>query len=206
MFCTGEILTPAACRSFFLLFPGVGLYDMYGPTEATVEVTALHCTAESVLGARTKPLGVLMNNVQAHVADAVHAGATVQLGGAPHTLGGTYYQPTLLTNVRPDMQCAREETFGPVAAVIRFTTEDDAIQLANDTEFGLASYFFSRNMARIWRVAERLETGIVGVNEGIISTPVAPFGGVKASGIGREGSRHGLDEYTELKYLCMGGT
>ena len=147
-----------------------------------------------------------LDKVQAHVADAVHAGATVQLGGAPHTLGGTYYEPTLLTSVRPDMQCAREETFGPVAAVIRFTTEDEAIQLANDTEFGLASYFFSRNMARIWRVAERLETGIVGVNEGIISTPVAPFGGVKASGIGREGSRHGLDEYTELKYLCMGGT
>ena len=147
-----------------------------------------------------------LDKVQTHVADAVHEGAAVQLGGAPHTLGGTYYQPTLLTGVRPDMRCAQEETFGPVAAVIRFATEDEAIQLANDTEFGLASYFFSRNMARIWRVAERLETGIVGVNEGIISTPVAPFGGVKASGIGREGSRHGLDEYTELKYLCMGGT
>ena len=146
-----------------------------------------------------------LRKVETHVADAVAGGAQVELGGAPHSRGGTYYQPTLLTGVRSDMRCAREETFGPVSAVIRFATEKEAVAMANDTEFGLASYFYARDMARIWRVAEQLETGIVGVNEGIISTPVAPFGGVKASGIGREGSRHGLDEYTELKYLCMGG-
>ena len=103
------------------------------------------------------------------------------------------------------MQCVREETFGPVSAVMKFATEAEAIRIANDSEYGLAAYFYSRDLHRVWRVAEQLETGIVGVNEGIISTPVAPFGGVKASGIGREGSRYGLDEYLELKYLCMGG-
>ena len=145
-----------------------------------------------------------VEKVKTHVADAVAHGAAIELGGAPHALGGTYFQPTLLTGVRPEMLCAQEETFGPVAAVLRFTTEEEALRLANDTEFGLAAYFYSRDIGRIWRVAERLEAGIVGVNEGIISTPVAPFGGVKASGIGREGSRYGLDEYTEIKYLCMG--
>ncbi len=147
-----------------------------------------------------------VEKVKAHVADAVEQGAAVELGGSPHELGGTYFQPTLLTGVTPSMRCAREETFGPVSSVIRFETEADAIRLANDTEYGLAAYFYSRDIDRIWRVAEQIETGIVGVNEGIISTPVAPFGGVKASGIGREGSRHGLDEYTELKYLCMSPT
>ena len=145
-----------------------------------------------------------LEKVTAHVADAMAGGATVAMGGEPHALGGTYFQPTLLTGVTPDMRCAREETFGPVSSVMRFKTEEEAIRLANDTEFGLAAYFYSRDVGRIWRVAEQLETGIVGVNEGIISTPVAPFGGVKASGIGREGSRYGLDEYTELKYVCMG--
>ena len=145
-----------------------------------------------------------LRKVEAHVADALANGATLELGGEAHPLGGTYYQPTLLTGIEPGMLCTREETFGPVSAVMRFATEEEVIEQANNTEYGLAAYFYSQNVDRIWRVAEQLETGIVGVNEGIISTPVAPFGGVKASGIGREGSRHGLDEYTELKYLCMG--
>ena len=147
-----------------------------------------------------------LEKVEAHVSDAIEGGATVELGGKPHSLGGTYYQPTLLTGVRSGMRCVREETFGPVAAVMRFKNEEDAVELANDTEYGLAAYFYCHDMNRVWRVAEQLEAGIVGVNEGIISTPVAPFGGIKASGIGREGSRYGLDEYMELKYLCMGST
>ena len=147
-----------------------------------------------------------LEKVQAHVADALAGGATLGLGGTVHELGGSYFQPTLLTGVQSGMRCVREETFGPVAAVMRFRTEAEAVRLANDTEYGLAAYFYSRDLHRVWRVAEQLETGIVGVNEGIISTPVAPFGGVKASGIGREGSRYGLDEYMELKYLCMGSS
>ena len=151
----------------------------------------------------------LINNdafeeVEAHVADAMAKGATLELGGSAHELGGSYFQPTLLTGVQAGMRCLSEETFGPVSMIMRFNTEAEAVQLANDTEYGLAAYFYSRDIHRVWRVAEQLETGIVGVNEGIISTPVAPFGGVKASGIGREGSRHGLDEYMELKYVCMG--
>jgi succinate-semialdehyde dehydrogenase/glutarate-semialdehyde dehydrogenase len=145
-----------------------------------------------------------VEKVQAHVADALAGGATLELGGKPHPLGKTYFEPTLLTGVQTSMQCTREETFGPLAAVMRFASEDEAIRLANDTEYGLAAYFYTRDVHRIWRVAEQLETGIVGVNEGIISTPVAPFGGVKASGLGREGSRYGLEEYLELKYVCMG--
>jgi succinate-semialdehyde dehydrogenase/glutarate-semialdehyde dehydrogenase len=145
-----------------------------------------------------------LEKVQAHVADAMAKGATVELGGSAHELGGTYFEPTLLTGVQAGMRCLSEETFGPVSVIMRFHTEAEAVQLANDTEYGLAAYFYSRDIHRVWRVAEQLETGIVGVNEGIISTPVAPFGGVKASGIGREGSRHGLDEYMEFKYVCMG--
>ena len=131
-------------------------------------------------------------------------GAKVLTGGSRHSLGGNFFQPTVLSEVTPKMLVAREETFGPLAPVFHFETEEEAVQMANDTEFGLASYFFSRDIGRIWRVGEALEYGMVGINTGIISTEIAPFGGVKASGIGREGSRHGLDEYTELKYLCMG--
>ena len=126
-------------------------------------------------------------------------------GGARHALGGSFFQPTLLTGVTPDMAVAREETFGPVAPLFRFSTEDEAIRMANDTEFGLAAYFYSRDVGRVWRVSEGLEYGIVGVNEGIISNEVAPFGGVKESGIGREGSKYGIDDFIEIKYLCMGG-
>jgi succinate-semialdehyde dehydrogenase/glutarate-semialdehyde dehydrogenase len=140
-----------------------------------------------------------------HVADAVSKGATVLTGGKRVEGAGHFYQPTVLTNVKEGMLILREETFGPVAPLVKFDTEEEAIRLANDTEFGLASYFYSRDIARVWRVAEALECGIVGINEGIISTEVAPFGGIKESGVGREGSKYGIDDYLEIKYLCFGG-
>ncbi|MBI3453222.1 MAG: NADP-dependent succinate-semialdehyde dehydrogenase [Rhodospirillales bacterium] len=143
--------------------------------------------------------------VEAHIKDATSKGAKITAGGKPHALGGTFFQPTILTEVTPQMAVAREETFGPVAPLFRFKTEADAIRLANDTEFGLASYFYGRDIGRIWRVAEALEYGMVGINTGIISTEIAPFGGVKESGIGREGSKYGLEDFLEVKYLCMGG-
>ncbi len=146
-----------------------------------------------------------VDKVEEHIADAVAKGARVIAGGKRHELGGTFFEPTVLVDVDTQMKVAREETFGPVAPLFRFSTEDEAIRLANDTEFGLAAYFYSRDIGRIWRVAEALEYGIVGINEGIISTEVAPFGGMKESGIGREGARHGLDEFLEVKYMCMGG-
>ena len=126
-------------------------------------------------------------------------------GGKPHALGRTYFEPTILADITPAMRVAREEIFGPVAPLFRFKDEAEAIRMANDTEFGLASYFYARDVGRIFRVAEALEYGMVGVNSGLISTEIAPFGGVKSSGLGREGSRHGLDDYLELKYVCMGG-
>jgi succinate-semialdehyde dehydrogenase/glutarate-semialdehyde dehydrogenase len=143
--------------------------------------------------------------VEEHIADAKAHGGEVILGGARHELGQTFFQPTIITGVTSDMMVATEETFGPVAPLFRFHDEDEAIALANATEFGLASYFYARDIGRVWRVAEALESGIVGINEGIISNEVAPFGGIKESGIGREGSKYGMDDYTELKYLCMGG-
>ncbi|WP_334189705.1 NAD-dependent succinate-semialdehyde dehydrogenase [Noviherbaspirillum sp.] len=143
--------------------------------------------------------------VQEHVADAVAKGAKVLTGGKPHALGGHFYEPTVLSGVTGDMLVMREETFGPVAAVATFRTEEEAVAAANDTEFGLASYFYSRDIGRVWRVAEKLEYGMVGINTGIISNEVAPFGGVKQSGLGREGSKYGIEEYLEMKYLCMGG-
>jgi succinate-semialdehyde dehydrogenase/glutarate-semialdehyde dehydrogenase len=143
--------------------------------------------------------------VEAHIKDAVSKGAVIRAGGSRHSLGGRFFEPTILTDVTPSMLVAREETFGPVAPLFRFKTEKDAIALANATEFGLAAYFYGRDIARVWRVAEALEYGIVGVNTGIISTEVAPFGGVKESGIGREGSKYGIEEYLELKYVCLGG-
>jgi succinate-semialdehyde dehydrogenase/glutarate-semialdehyde dehydrogenase len=143
--------------------------------------------------------------VEEHIADAVAKGGQIAHGGKRHALGGTFFQPTVVTNVTSDMLMAREETFGPVAPLFRFETESQAIRMANDTEFGLASYFYTRDLARSWRVSEALEYGIVGLNTGLISTEVAPFGGVKESGIGREGSRYGILDYTELKYVCVGG-
>jgi succinate-semialdehyde dehydrogenase/glutarate-semialdehyde dehydrogenase len=133
-------------------------------------------------------------------------GAQIAFGGKRHPLGGTFFQPTILTNVTTDMLVAREETFGPVAPLFRFETEAEAVRMANDTEFGLASYFYTRDLARSWRVAEALEYGIVGLNTGLISTEVAPFGGIKESGVGREGSKYGILDFTELKYLCVGLT
>ncbi|HSR61924.1 MAG TPA: aldehyde dehydrogenase family protein, partial [Gammaproteobacteria bacterium] len=137
--------------------------------------------------------------------NALDGGAEIVTGGKPHPLGGNYVVPTLVTGVKPDMLVCREETFGPLAAIIRFKTEEEAVQMANDTPFGLAAYFYSRDIHRVWRVAEAIESGIIGINEGIISNPAAPFGGVKESGLGREGSRYGMEEYMEVKYLCMGG-
>jgi succinate-semialdehyde dehydrogenase/glutarate-semialdehyde dehydrogenase len=146
-----------------------------------------------------------VETVEAHIADAVAKGARVVTGGRRHALGGSFFEPTVLTDASPEMLIAREETFGPVAPLFRFKTEQEAIQMANDTEFGLASYFYSRDLARVWRVAEAVEYGIVGVNTGLISTTVAPFGGVKESGTGREGSKYGIEDFLEVKYLCMGG-
>ena len=141
--------------------------------------------------------------VEAHVADALAKGACLLTGGARHALGGTFFQPTVLADLSPEMRVAREETFGPVAPLFRFTTEAEAIALANATEFGLAAYFYTRDLARAWRVSEALEYGMVGVNSGLVSTAIAPFGGVKQSGLGREGSRYGIEEYLEMKYVCV---
>ncbi|WP_022954583.1 NAD-dependent succinate-semialdehyde dehydrogenase [Leucothrix mucor] len=146
-----------------------------------------------------------VEKVQEHVNDAKAKGAHVLLGGNPHALGGTFFEPTILTGVTAEMAVAGEETFGPIAPLFKFDTEAEVIKAANDTEFGLASYFYTRDLARTWRVSEALDSGMVGVNTGLISTAEAPFGGVKMSGIGREGSRHGLDDFFELKYICMGG-
>src|SRR3954469_358566 len=165
------------------------------------------------VGAGTEPgvvIGPLIDQnglkkVEEHVADALSKGAKVATGGKPHDRGGLFFQPTVLTGVTPEMIVSREETIGPVAPLIRFKTEEDAIRLSNDTEFGLAGYFYSRDIGRIWRVAEQMEVGMVGANAGIISTEVAPFGGVKQSGLGREGSKYGLEEFLEVKYVLMGG-
>jgi succinate-semialdehyde dehydrogenase/glutarate-semialdehyde dehydrogenase len=146
-----------------------------------------------------------VQKVESHIADATAKGAKVMTGGKRHARGGRFFEPTILTDVTTAMAVSREETFGPVAPLFRFETEADAIAIANDTEFGLAAYFYGRDVARIWRVAEALEYGIVGINTGLISTEVAPFGGVKESGIGREGSKYGLEEFLEVKYLCLGG-
>jgi succinate-semialdehyde dehydrogenase / glutarate-semialdehyde dehydrogenase len=146
-----------------------------------------------------------LEKVESLLADAREKGAEVRIGGGRHALGGTFFQPTVLCGATSEMRLAREEIFGPVAPLFRFETEAEAIRMANDTEFGLAAYFYARDIGRVWRVSEALEYGIVGVNTGIISTAVAPFGGMKQSGIGREGSRYGIDEFVEIKYLCMGG-
>jgi succinate-semialdehyde dehydrogenase/glutarate-semialdehyde dehydrogenase len=146
-----------------------------------------------------------VNDVDSLVQASIVAGAKVALGGGPHELGGCFYQPTILTEVTSEMAVFRNEIFGPVAPVVRFKDEAEAIAMANDTEFGLASYFYTRDIGRVWRVAEALEYGIVGINEGIISNEMAPFGGVKESGSGREGSKYGMDDYLEIKYMLMGG-
>ena len=146
-----------------------------------------------------------VKKVEEHIADALRRGAKILTGGARHALGGNFFQPTILAEVPAKAQIFQEETFGPVAPLFRFETEEEALKLANDTEFGLAAYFYARDIGRIFRVAEALEYGIIGINEGIISTEVAPFGGMKSSGLGREGSKYGIEEYIEVKYLALGG-
>jgi succinate-semialdehyde dehydrogenase/glutarate-semialdehyde dehydrogenase len=183
-----------------------GVYDAF-VTKLSAATAALKVGEGTEAGVQIGPLidAGAVAKVEEHVADAKQRGARVALGGSRHALGGNFYAPTILADATPDMLIFREETFGPVAPVFRFHTEDEAIQLANATEFGLASYFYGRDIARVWRVAEALEYGMVGINEGLISTEVAPFGGIKESGLGREGSHYGIDDYLEVKYLCLGG-
>lgn len=182
-----------------------GVYDAFAEKLAE-KVKALKVGPGLEEGVVQGPLidEVAIEKVKEHIADAVAKGAQVVVGGAPHSLGGTFFQPTVLTNVTTEMKVTREETFGPVAPLFRFETEEEGIAMANDTEFGLASYFYARDVGRIWRVGEALESGIVGINTGIISTEVAPFGGVKESGVGREGSKYGIEDFLEIKYMCMG--
>jgi succinate-semialdehyde dehydrogenase/glutarate-semialdehyde dehydrogenase len=183
-----------------------GIYDAF--SQALVEaVRALPVGAGSEPGSKIGPLinAAAIEKVDALVADAVAHGGEVLCGGAHADAGPLFYQPTVLGGVSPEAKLMQEEIFGPVAPLVRFETDDEAIALANDTPFGLAAYLFSQNLARAWRVAERLETGMVGVNEGIVSNEVVPFGGVKMSGLGREGAAEGLDEYLETKYICLGG-
>lgn len=182
------------------------IYDAFAE-KLTAAVLKLKVGQGLETGVQQGPLinAAALQKVESHVQDALSKGAKLLCGGAAHALGGTFYQPTILGDVTPNMRIAREETFGPVAPLFRFHNEAEAIALANDTEFGLAAYFYSRDLGRVWRVAEALEYGIVGINEGIISTEVAPFGGIKESGFGREGSKYGLDDFLEIKYLCMGG-
>jgi succinate-semialdehyde dehydrogenase/glutarate-semialdehyde dehydrogenase len=182
-----------------------GVYDAFAERLAA-RVRELRVGAGTEAGVTQGPLidSAALAKVESQVADAVGQGARVLAGGGRHALGGTFYQPTVLAEVTTAMLVAREETFGPVAPLLRFADEHEAIALANATEYGLAAYFYSRDLARVWRVAEALEYGMVGVNAGVISTAVAPFGGVKQSGFGREGSRYGIEEYLDIKYLCLG--
>ncbi len=182
------------------------VYNAFAAKLATA-VKALKPAPGLEPGATQGPLidDAAVEKVESHVRDAVAKGAKVLVGGHRHALGGRFYEPTILTDVTTQMAVAREETFGPVAPLFRFQTEAEAIAMANDTEFGLAAYFYGRDIARVWRVAEALEYGIVGINTGLISTEVAPFGGVKESGLGREGSKYGMDDFVEIKYMCFGG-
>jgi succinate-semialdehyde dehydrogenase/glutarate-semialdehyde dehydrogenase len=192
--CTNRILVQAA------------VYDQFAE-KLTTAVKNLSIGDGHTVGTDIGPLinRGAANSVKELVDNAVSAGANVTTGGQIDALGKCYYQPTVLTNVTPNMSVATEEIFGPVAPLIKFETEEQAIALANDTEVGLASYIYTRDIGRVWRVSEALEYGMVGINEGIISNEMAPFGGVKQSGMGREGSKYGLDDYLEIKYLCMGG-
>jgi succinate-semialdehyde dehydrogenase/glutarate-semialdehyde dehydrogenase len=188
------------------LFVQDGVYDQF--VEKLVRATADLAVGDGMQeGIAIGPLvnTRAVNDVDTLVQASVAAGARVALGGGAHDLGGCFYQPTILTEVTSEMAVFRNEIFGPVAPVVRFSTEEEVIAMANDTEFGLASYFYTRDIGRVWRVAEALEYGIVGINEGIISNEMAPFGGVKESGSGREGSKYGIDDYVEIKYMLMGG-
>jgi succinate-semialdehyde dehydrogenase / glutarate-semialdehyde dehydrogenase len=183
-----------------------GVYDAFA-AKLKAAVEALKVGPGTEEGVTQGPLinADAVAKVEEHVADATKRGAKVVTGGKRHSRGGNFYEPTVLADVPPEAMMFREETFGPVAPLFRFKTEEEAVRLANDTPFGLAAYFYARDVGRIFRVAEALEAGIIGINEGLISTEVAPFGGVKESGLGREGSHYGIDEYLEIKYLALGG-
>ncbi|MCE1170603.1 MAG: NADP-dependent succinate-semialdehyde dehydrogenase [Azovibrio sp.] len=183
-----------------------GVYEAFAE-KLTAAVRKLQVGNGMVDGVTQGPLinEAAVQKVEEHIADALEKGARVLTGGRRHALGHSFFEPTVLADVTPAMKVAKEETFGPMAPLFRFKTEEEAIQMANDTEFGLASYVFTRNLGRVWRVSEALEYGMVGVNTGLISTEVAPFGGVKASGLGREGSRYGLEDYLEIKYVALAG-
>jgi succinate-semialdehyde dehydrogenase / glutarate-semialdehyde dehydrogenase len=183
------------------------VYDAFA-AKLTEKVRALRVGEGTQPGVTQGPLinAEALDKVEQHVADAQSRGARVATGGKRSALGGNFYEPTVLTGVTPEMRIFREETFGPIAPLIRFKDDAEVVRLANSTEYGLASYFYSRDIGRIWRVAEQLEYGMVGVNTGLITTEVAPFGGMKQSGLGREGSKYGIEEYVEVKYVCFGGT
>jgi succinate-semialdehyde dehydrogenase/glutarate-semialdehyde dehydrogenase len=183
-----------------------GVYDEFA-AKLSQAVSGLRVGNGLESGVQQGPLidMAAVEKVEEHIQDALGKGARVVVGGRRHDLGGTYFQPTILADVTPSMKVAKEETFGPLAPLFRFKTEGEAIRMANDTEFGLAAYFFSRDLGTVWRVSEGLEYGIVGINTGLISTEVAPFGGMKESGLGREGSKYGIEDFLEVKYLCMGG-
>jgi len=182
-----------------------GVYDKFAE-KLQVAINKLKLGDGTEAGTTTGPLisAAAVKKVEEHIADATSKGAKVALGGQRSDLGGTFFEPTVLTGVTSDMMVSNDETFGPLAPLFKFATEEEVINMANNTEFGLAGYFYSENMSRIWRVAEAIETGIVGINTGLISTEVAPFGGVKQSGLGREGSKYGADDFLELKYMCFG--
>jgi succinate-semialdehyde dehydrogenase/glutarate-semialdehyde dehydrogenase len=188
------------------LYVHESVYDAFAAKLAAA-VAKLKVGHGAETGVTTGPLidGNAVAKVQAHLADALSKGAKVLQGGQVHALGGNFFEPTVLTDVTPSMRVAHEETFGPLAPLFRFSDEAEVVRQANDTEFGLAGYFYTRDLGRAFRVAEALEYGMVGINTGLISNEVAPFGGMKASGLGREGSKYGLDEYLEIKYLCLGG-
>ena len=181
-----------------------GVYDAFA-AKLAVAVGKLKVGNGAGDGVTTGPLinAAAVKKVEEHIADALAKGGKLATGGK--ALGGNFFEPTIITGVTKDMAVAREETFGPVAPLFKFKTEEEAIEMANATEFGLACYFYTRDIGRVWRVGEALEYGMVGINEGIISTAEAPFGGVKESGLGREGSSHGMEEYLEVKYMLMGG-
>jgi len=187
------------------IYAQAGIYDAF--VEKLVEAThRLKVAPGNEDGAQIGPLidDRAVAKVKHHIEDALSHGARLLTGGDVHPLGGRFFEPTVLRDVTSDMLVTKEETFGPLAPVIRFESDEDAVRLANDTEFGLAAYFYARDLTRVWKVAERIEAGIVGINTGLISTEVAPFGGVKSSGLGREGSRYGIEDYLEIKYMCIG--
>jgi len=188
------------------LYVQAGVYDAFAE-KLVAAVAKLKVGNGFEPGVQQGPLidNAAVEKVEEHIQDAVSKGGRVLLGGKRHALGQTFFEPTVLADVTSQMKVAKEETFGPLAPLFRFQTDEQAIEMANDTEFGLASYFYSRDIGRIWRAAEGLESGMVGINTGLISTEVAPFGGVKQSGLGREGSRYGIEEFVEIKYLCIGG-